>query len=339
LRRFFRFLLVACAVAYPLAIAGVILALAFVGETWWPTTVALYLPRLGFAVPLPFLVLALLVWGPRWLVVGQAIAAALIVFPLMGLELGGATPAAAQKLKILSYNVDYGHISKPEVRKEIVASGADLVLLQGTDRRIIEPLQDHFAGHDTRRVGEFFVASRFPIKDVVEPPKFPDGYNANFIRVTVETPLGLIDVYNAHPVSPRRGFEAIRGDGLRDGLASGRVLAGEGSERLVKNADLRARQVAALAAHAATATHPVIIAGDLNLPGLSPLFREQLGAYQDGFVEVGRGFGYTFPAHKWLPWMRIDRVLAGPELRFVSFATGERRGSDHLCVIAELTPR
>jgi endonuclease/exonuclease/phosphatase family metal-dependent hydrolase len=328
LRRLLRFLLVASAIAYPLAIAGVIAALAFVGEEWWATTVALYLPRVAFAAPLPFLALALLVWGPRWLLVGQAAAAALILFPLMGLELGGAQPEArGPTLTLLSYNVDHGQVDRPEVRKEIVASGADVVLLQGTDSRIIEPLQAFFADHETRRVGEFFVASRFAIKDVHEPPGLHSGNHAGFIRVTLETPLGLVDVYNVHPASPRRGFEAIRGE------------PSTGSARVEKNAAVRARQVAALAAHARAAAHPVIIAGDTNLPGLSPLLREHLGRFQDGFTEVGRGFGYTFPAHRWLPWMRIDRVLAGPELRFVRFAVGERRGSDHLCVIAELTTR
>jgi endonuclease/exonuclease/phosphatase family metal-dependent hydrolase len=180
-------------------------------------------------------------------------------------------------------------------------------------------------------VGEFFVASRYPIKDVYDPPALDGGWDAGFIRVTVEAPFGPIDVYNAHPVSPRRGFEAMRD--------AEQPLAGGGTGRLTRNAELRARQVAALAAHARAAVNPVVIAGDTNLPGLSPLLREQLGDWQDGFAQVGRGFGYTFPAHRWLPWMRIDRVLAGRQLRFVSFSVGQRRGSDHLCVIAELTPR
>jgi hypothetical protein len=34
--------------------------------------------------------------------------------------------------------------------------------------------------------------------------------------------------------------------------------------------------------------------------------------------------------------MRIDRILAGPELRFVHFEVGRRRASTHYCVIADL---
>ena len=39
---------------------------------------------------------------------------------------------------------------------------------------------------------------------------------------------------------------------------------------------------------AVLASLPVIIAGDTNLPVLSPLFRANLGRYQDGFSSVIR---------------------------------------------------
>ena len=82
------------------------------------------------------------------------------------------------------------------------------------------------------------------------------------------------------------------------------------------------------------AENPVVIAGDTNLPGLSPLLAKSYGQYTDGFSVAGRGFGYTFPAKR--PWMRIDRVLADPRLRFLRFFTGSVIASDHLYVVAEL---
>jgi len=61
----------------------------------------------------------------------------------------------------------------------------------------------------------------------------------------------------------------------------------------------------------------VLIAGDTNLPGLSWALATLLGDYHDAFDEAGRGFGYTYPAwHR--SWLRIDRVLGGPRLRFLS---------------------
>ena len=46
----------ASAIAYPLLLLVAAVALRFVGERWWVTTVALYLPRLVLGAPLPFIV-------------------------------------------------------------------------------------------------------------------------------------------------------------------------------------------------------------------------------------------------------------------------------------------
>ena len=83
---------------------------------------------------------------------------------------------------------------------------------------------------------------------------------------------------------------------------------------------------------------PVIIAGDTNLPGLSFVFHRSLSGFQDGFTRAGWGFGYTFPTNH-VPWMRIDRVLASDELRFVRFEVGKSLVSDHHCVVADLQRR
>jgi vancomycin resistance protein VanJ len=79
----------------------------------------------------------------------------------------------------------------------------------------------------------------------------------------------------------------------------------------------------------------VIIAGDTNLPGLSRIFHENLGGFDDAFAAVGRGFGYTYPSK--FPWLRIDRILTNGKLRAVDFRIGDARASHHLCVSATIT--
>jgi endonuclease/exonuclease/phosphatase family metal-dependent hydrolase len=85
--------------------------------------------------------------------------------------------------------------------------------------------------------------------------------------------------------------------------------------------------------------YPVIIAGDTNLPGSSWALAHWFGEFQDGFDEAGSGFGYTYPLGKRRPWLRLDRVLAGPQFRFVDFGVIESKASDHLAVLAELELR
>jgi endonuclease/exonuclease/phosphatase family metal-dependent hydrolase len=59
-----------------------------------------------------------------------------------------------------------------------------------------------------------------------------------------------------------------------------------------------------------------------------------LSAFRDGFEEAGHGFGYTFPS-RW-PWMRIDRIFATSQFRFISFGVGRSQVSDHRPVYATL---
>src|SRR4051794_8190828 len=72
------------AVAYPAVLLLLVLLFRFAGEEWWATALALYLPRWLMGVPFPFAVAVLLVYKERRLLVTQAVAGILLVFPLMG---------------------------------------------------------------------------------------------------------------------------------------------------------------------------------------------------------------------------------------------------------------
>ena len=338
MRRAARFLFLASAIAYPLALAALAVALGTIGEGWWPTTIGLYVPRMLFALPLAMLVLGLAVWGPRWMLLLQVGGAAVLLFPLMGLCLGREAPASGPTLTVLSYNADFGHNDRGAVVRRIAAADPDVIALQAIDVGAIKPLLGALPSkRHVHRFDEFFVASKYPIVDFEDPPPLDEGVPAAYVRVTIDGPLGRVDVYVTHPKSPRRGFQAMRGEGLGRGLETGDAFSPEKIDKVTHNTVARVRQVEALGARARAAANPVIIAGDTNLPALSPLFRRALGDFKDGWCEVGTGFGYTFPADKWLPWMRIDRILAGKGLRFVAFEVGPRLGSEHLAVMATLT--
>ena len=148
----------------------------------------------------------------------------------------------------------------------------------------------------------------------------------------LETPLGLVNVYNVHTTSPRDSIDELRGNGLREEIRTGRLFSGTKSGLIEFNAYRRMRQIGAAASAARASPYPVIIAGDTNLPGLSRFLAEQLNGFQDAFDAVGRGFGYTFPDRH--PWMRIDRILINRQLQALDFRVGNTNASDHLCVFA-----
>lgn len=297
------------------------------GERWWPLVVPLYLPRVIFALPWPLAALVAVRARDRRLLLLTLTALILLAWPLGGLHFSFPRAPSGPTVRVLSYNVWFGKRGADKVLAEIDAAQADLIALQASTRELDEQVASRLPGFQTQRAGELFVASRWPIRDVFRPRPLDDqdGSSAAWARVTVESPLGPLDLFVTHPYSAR---DAI--DGAREGLGDGPRA------RIIDNTEVRRLQVQSLGEAAGRAKNKVVIAGDTNLPGLSAIFARYLGRFHDGFAEAGRGFGYTFPANR-LPWMRIDRILTGDGLRFASFRVGGRAASDHCPVIAEIT--
>jgi endonuclease/exonuclease/phosphatase (EEP) superfamily protein YafD len=332
----------ATAVAYPLLLVAIAATLRWVGEAWWVSTVALYLPRIGFALPLPLLAVALHLCRMRLLFWAQAVSIVVLLFPLMGFVLPWPAPTAkgGETLRVLSFNVDGGAGRADAIMDEVDRYSPDIVLFQevGKVDDLSRLLRMRYPSVEL--TGQFAVGARFPLSSTSEPillPYMGRSRSARFLRHVLSTPFGRIVIYNVHPISPREGLYGLRGQqGLRHEALTGGLLRGDGAPLLGTNAGLRTLQVQTISESASAETGPVIIAGDTNLPGLSPVLHRYLSTYADGFTRAGWGFGYTFPADKWRPWMRIDRILANDSFRFVRFEVGHSKASDHRCVVADL---
>jgi endonuclease/exonuclease/phosphatase family metal-dependent hydrolase len=331
---------IACAAGYPLALAACALAFRFIGERWWVTAAGLYLPRLGFGLPLPFVAVAAHLWAPRRYLALQAVSLGILVFPLMGFSpgIGRWLPRpAGPTVRVMSLNVGAGPATIPVVVEQVQQFGGDILLLQDAGARVALRLEGLLEGWTVRADGEFVIAARGAIREVYVPPPLvyaTGSGGAHYVHYTLETPLGLIDVFNVHPTTPRPAIEEIRGVGLRYEIASGRLFAGKARDAVAWNAFRRNRQVSGIAARAAASPRAVIIAGDTNLPGLSWTLNEHLGGFRDAFRWAGLGFGYTFPSRR--PWMRIDRILTSRHLRALESGVGTATPSDHRMVFAVL---
>ena len=330
------------AVVYLLALLAAVAALRLVGERWWVTTIALYLPRIGFALPLPLLVVALLIARSYRLLVAQLVAAFVLLFPLMGLRLhlGGprATTPGAQRFRLFTLNTGLGKNGTGEILDRIHGANPDVIALEEVSDDDVEALRLGLPGYAFRHLDQFVIASRFPVEEEVVPRLiWSEGkvQSAQYAHCRLITPAGPIRLFAVHPISPHDAFDQLRGRGLWSELLSGRLLGSASARAMEANTRERLQQVRALAADAATSSEPVIIAGDTNLPGLSWAFSHWLGGLRDGFAEVGRGFGYSYPAQR-MVWMRIDRILAGARFRFLDVATISPRISDHLALAADL---
>ncbi|MFT3792035.1 MAG: endonuclease/exonuclease/phosphatase family protein [Rudaea sp.] len=329
------------ALAYLLALVVIYAALRLVGERWWLTTVALYLPQIGWALPLPFVTVALLLTHSFRFLLTQLAALLIILFPLMGLCLSGskALRPGVPHFRVLTINIGLGGNGTDEILDRVRATDPDLVVLEEVAPDNVEPLRAGLADYASfQALDQFVVASKFPLDEAYRPPEVAvDGrlHSRHYVRFRLTTPAGPVRLFAVHPLSPHDAFDSIRGEGLRGEIATGRVFQNDTREAMVANTNQRMMHVRTLAEDAACWSEPVLIAGDTNLPGPSWARARWLGGYQDAFSAAGLGFGYTYPAQK-MAWMRIDRILVSAHFRVLAAATVPPRISNHLPVMADL---
>ena len=334
-------LLQLCAYGYLLCLVVGAVALYVVGESWWVTAAALYVPRVALAAPLPFIVGGLWFIGPRRLLWSQAAAAFVVVVPLMGFVLPWPSFRSSEPtFRILSFNVDSAYAGVPQVLAQVNAFSPDVVLLEETpgDGPLTEGLRARYPF--VQASTQFIIASRFRIESSTDPEKIPfygRARSPRYMRYQLASPFGSVVVYCVHPLSPRGVLHLHRFRGALHELRTGQLLAGDPEAEVQSNASLRALQVEAAGKDAAAEKLPVVIAGDTNLPGLSAAYRQWLARFRDGFSAASWGFGYTFPTKR--PFLRLDRILVSEDLGFTSFQSGCKGVSDHLCVVADIQAR
>jgi endonuclease/exonuclease/phosphatase (EEP) superfamily protein YafD len=290
---------------------AVFVAALLIGERSRLSLIFLYLPRQ------PLLVLAVLGAALAALtkrakrrvqaLIGVEIATALVLlFPVMGFRLGGSK-SSEFPVRLATYNVYFGKLSRPALLDEIAAMPADIILLQATYDSMFARVKERFPDRQLHHTDDFILITRYKITSVDEPPPLSDGTLPKFVGYVLETDAGPLRVFNVHPFSPRHAlFE---------------------DEQTNDNIRHREEQVAAVVAAANRPGPPFVIAGDTNLPALSSMSRRYFADLHDAFDDVGFGLGYTFPAKR--PWMRIDRALAKDGIRFVDVRVGKLGASDH----------
>jgi endonuclease/exonuclease/phosphatase (EEP) superfamily protein YafD len=343
-RRWIRLTVLGLAVAYPASLAVFAIMVSRLGESWWLSIVALYVPRVALGLPLLLLApLLVLTRNLQWIWT-QALAALVLLFPVMGLviptpHLPRPVPADRPHMRVMSYNINSGGGGAPAILQEIERFAPDVLVLQeiGAVEELIAGLKPQYPTIEW--AGQFLTASRYPLVARIDPERVAYGGRARsprFLVETFDTPLGQVTFFVVHPISPRDDLHALAGaHGFRGLLKSGHLVAPEGPGLVEANAGLREAQVKATMDLASRETGPFLIVGDTNLPGLSRVARRYFASLSDGFPAAGGGFGYTYPTKH--PWMRIDRILTNDKLEVTRFEIGSSKASDHLCVVADVT--
>jgi vancomycin resistance protein VanJ len=294
------------------------------GDLWAPGTVLMFGPRWAFAVP-PALLLplaltlrrrALLPAVPALLVAAGPVAGCCVPWGRLA-----ADPPAGARLRVLTCNMHFGRTDPGPLDRLIGDARPDVVALQEwRDSARSDVLSGR--GWHTHRAPGLFLASRHPIRRADRLGDRSDGERGSVMRYELDTPAGVVTVFNLHLATPR------------DGLAEVAGLDRRGLDEVGANSDLRWRQSEAVAAEAGPVSGPVLLVGDFNTPPGSTIFRRVWSGYADAFSDAGWGWGYTFRT-RWAA-VRIDHVLVGGGGWAERCWVGPDVGSPHRPVLADV---
>jgi endonuclease/exonuclease/phosphatase family metal-dependent hydrolase len=303
----------------------VAILLQWAGDASWPMTLMTFGPRWMVLVPPLALVPPAVVVRRRALApLGLAVMCGLV--PVMGFcipwrALMSREPQNRLVLRVATFNVGGGIDSAGMVRffREF---RPDIVAFQEWPPQLGYPAEIERDWH-WQRHGELFIASRFPIADLVVSEKAGARWYPPAIRCAVETPAGTVRVTCVHLYTLRKGLDAVISRKWNGAPELERVTA-------IRNED------SALASRlAGEGDDPALVFGDFNATSESTIFRHDWSAWQDAFTMRGFGLGYTFNSRR--IGLRIDHVLADKRHWQVhSCRVGPDLAGQHRPLVAEL---
>lgn len=179
--------------------------------------------------------------------------------------------------------------------------------------------------------------SRFPIiatGDIAGDDRGASQWLDVVLTRGIERKADTLRIFNNHlhsmniPTSDRD--DIADGDILQDGDRMRSIV-----DRIASNSSIRVDHVDTLSMVIDSTPYKNIVCGDFNDTPMSYVYGKLVEDHHDAFVEVGRGYGYTFrPMYGTL---RIDYVLHSEGISALKYIADEKAEfSDHLPVIVTL---
>ena len=162
------------------------------------------------------------------------------------------------------------------------------------------------------------------------------GVNINAcIYTDIETPAGVIRVYNIHLQSFHLSYKDYNVIDLKSdsslNLESGKTIFTKMKHAWVT----RGAQVRVIAEHIRASPYPVFVCGDFNDTPSSFAYNELRGNLIDAFLNKSWGIGYTYDY--WMPIFRIDYLLIDPRWQVNNFKVVGENLSDHYPIECNLS--
>jgi endonuclease/exonuclease/phosphatase (EEP) superfamily protein YafD len=271
--------------------------------------------RMGLRL-LPLLLVAVLLYGPRWLP-------------------HSISTAAAERFKVVSFNILPFNPDLDRVADWLAGQQADLVLLQelGPEKsaqlfNLLPAVYPHRAlitGSTTALLTNWLITSS----------ELVDLGGWFVTRFVLDVDGEALTVYNIHMPVPALENQAH----LNLPIDNGFVQLFLKYDETWRNGRIRE-----LLARIAEESGPFIVAGDFNTSDNAMIYDELAAVMRDSWRETSTGLGATWPAgvgEEGIPaviptLLRLDYIWHSPDLPAYSTTIGPHLGSDHLPVIANL---
>jgi endonuclease/exonuclease/phosphatase family metal-dependent hydrolase len=186
-----------------------------------------------------------------------------------------------------------------------------------------------FADWHTVHVGEYWVASRYPVRLVDQCDADAMG-RTTAIMCEIDAPGGRCLLCDVHLSTARHGLTELRWHSPLSGAGVDDLRWRQWERRLESEETLRfvGRHIG----------QPLLVLGDFNTPTTSTLFTDVWGGWQSAFETAGWGYGFSAPCNAgrlWphnTPWLRIDHILCDGSWQIHAAGIGRSAGSDHRLV-------
>jgi vancomycin resistance protein VanJ len=326
------------------AILAVLTVLNRIGaDRWWLGALNLYLPQVIWVAPGVLLTIFSLKVARHWVWV-PLLCIVWVLGPIMGFcwRLPFIGSAGNLSVRVMTWNVKYGgndKLTRLKLIRDIDCNMPDIVLLQDAGGLLSGVFGVFFRTWNVRSVGQYFIASRFPLREAEVRWISFQGEKHTCLRCQLDVGSNTITLYNVHFQTPRWGLNPFRAARKRPWYLPKAI------EQLENNVEARFTQARTLRSLIQQERGPVIFAGDLNSPDASLVCATLRNAgLRDAFAEGGRGYGYTYGQTllrnrmPWLraSWIRIDHIMISSHFLARRCWTGTGNAYDHRPVIADL---
>ena len=295
-------------------------------DVWWFTGANLYAPQGMWAVP-AFLLAPFALRARRRAMVALAVGLLWVIGPMSGFNIPLKAAHAEAKdatIRVLTYNVKWAYRDSSAEAADIARFNPDVIQFQDSGGVMNSAIGEALVGYHVEVSGQFIVASKLPLAPLQDDNISFAGSRHHVCRGAIKVGKQWVALYDVHLLSPREGLIGIRHHSIQP---------------MIDNIGARLEESRRLADYVSAETGPVIVTGDFNAPVQSKVCRYMFNSgLSDAFLNSGFGYGYTYGAFTKAQssYVRIDHIFYNDRIGAKRCWVGNRVGSDHCPVIADI---